>query len=331
MTLIRNYRREKSSWTVSFYLKSTCLVALLGVPALGLTEPASDESVGAASSTISVDEIALELSSPVTRLRSITWDMEYKTYQGNLPGADDQTALRNVLTASWPIRLSNGNNLLLRATIPINSDQPGWKPVFYLDYAEFVIRQLPGLDGTVGGFVSGHDHLGSIGFDISYGGVNENGFIRTLGIANIAPTSEDQSARRGQWLIGPELALGQVTDWGLWGVRANHLTNIYGQGDHEVDDLDTNETTIKLFFSYALGNGWQIESNPVILYDWEAVSGNEWSVPVGAGISKTIMLGRVPAKLAFEIQNFVVSPDRFGPEWLFRFAFTPVFSSQHLR
>jgi hypothetical protein len=328
MTLKYNYRLKTSSSIVAICLQSLCIVALLASPALGFAESASGESDSPA---ISIDDIALELSSPAPRLFSIDWDLEYTTYQGDLPGADDQTAYSNILTTSWPIKLKSGKNFLLRATIPIHGDQPGWKPKWYLDYADFVIRQLPTLDGNVGGFGSGHDHLGAVGFDISYGSTNENGLITSLGIANILPTSEDMSARRGQWLIGPEFALGQVTSWGLIGMRVKHLTNIDGEGEQELGKLDTNETTLKLFFAYALGNGWSIESNPVILYDWEAVSGNEWSVPVGAGVSKTLMFGRVPTKLAFEIQNFVASPDRFGPEWLFRFSLTPVISSKVLR
>lgn len=150
-----------------------------------------------------------------------------------------------------------------------------------------------------------------------------------VGIANVAPTSDDRSASRSQWLIGPELALGQITDWGLFGVRAKHLTSIYGLGDQRVD-YRTNETTLDLFFAYALGNAWQIESNPVILYDWEAVSGNKWTVPVGLGVSKTVMLGGMPMKLGLEVQKHVASADRFGPDWLISFNLTPVISTRLL-
>lgn len=330
MTIDYKDRREQSSWTISRVFSSTCLAALLGLPAVGMAGADSDEPGGSPGPELSVDEIALMLSSPVSELRTIALDIEHTTFQGDLPGANEQQARSNIFTLTWPIKLNNGNKLLLRATIPHHKDQPGWKPVYYLDWADFIIRQVPNLDGTVGGFGSGHDHIGSVGLDISYGDVSDDGFISMFGIANVAPTSEDQSARRGQWLIGPEISLGQVTSWGLFGLRAKHLTNIAGEGEQEVD-FDTNETTLKLFFSYGLGNGWLIESNPVILYDWEAVSGNEWTVPVGAGVSKTMMLGRVPMKLGFELQKYVVSPDRFGPDWLFKLSFTPVISSKGLR
>ena len=329
MHCCRQFLRAASSC-----LTSICIVAFLGLPVLSLAETESDESPDAGRPAISVDEIALELSNPVTALRSLAIDIQYRTFQGDFPGSDDKTSIRTVFTSSWPFKLSNGKNILLRATIPINSDEPIWTPLGrpWEHYADYLIRQSPTITATTGQFVSGHDHLDDIGIDISYGGVNENGFISLLGLASIFPTSDDGSASRAQWLLGPEIALGQVTSWGLFGARAKHLTTISGEGLWDGEGpWETNETSVKIFFAHALGNGWQIESNPTILYDWEAVSGNEWSVPIGVGVSKTIMAGSFPMKFAFEVQNFVVSPDRFGPEWQFMLNLTPLISTQLLR
>jgi hypothetical protein len=333
-TLIGMYHCRQSLRTASSCLTSMCIIALLGLPVLSLAETTSDESTGDGRSAISVDDIALELSNPVTALRSLAIDIQYRTFQGDFPGSDDKTSIRTVFTPSWPFKLSNGKNILLRATIPINSDQPIWTPFGrpWEHYADFLIRQSPTITATTGQFVSGHDHLDDIGIDVAYGGVNANGFINMFGVALVMPTSDDGSAARDQWLLGPEIALGQVTSWGLFGARAKHLTTISGEGLFDGEGpWETNETSVKIFFAHALGNGWQIESNPTILYDWEAVSGNEWSVPIGVGVSKTIMAGSFPMKFAFEIQNFVVSPDRFGPEWQFMLNLTPLISTQLLR
>lgn len=306
-------------------LECLLLATVLALPGVAGAETTFDRSPDARDPATSMDEIALELSSSASRLRNVSWDFNYYTFQGDLPGAEDQTAIRNVLALSWPIDLGSGKNLMLRLNIPINGDQPYWKPVSWIDWSDFVIRQEASLDPTTSGFESGHNHIGSVGFDVGYGGVSDDGFISMFGIANVAPTSEDGSAKRGQWLIGPEVALGRMADWGLFSVRAKHLTSIYGSGDHLVEELDTNETTLEVRFAYALGNGWQIESNPVILYDWEALSGNKWIVPIGAGLSRTFGVGRFPMKLGFELQHFVVTPDRFGPEWLLNVKFAPIF------
>ena len=293
-------------------------------------QSAFGQSIDTAPPSASLDRIALELNNPVTGLKSFAWDFDDVSYQGSLPGAGDQSGVASLFTLSWPIKLSNGRNLLLRTTIPIRGDTPYWKPRFFLDWADFIVRQVPDLDPDLGGFGMSHDHLGDVGFDIGYGGVSEHGVISMIGLSAVAPTSDDTSAKRDQYLLGPEFALGKVTNWGLFGFRAKHLTDIAGEGGQELGKIDTNETTVKLFFAYSLGNGWQIESNPLILYDWEAVSDNEWLVPVGAGVSRTFRLWDIPVKMGVELQKYVVSPDRFGPDWLFRFSLTPVLSTRLL-
>jgi hypothetical protein len=275
-----------------------------------------------------IDEIAREFNSPFSRLASFSWDYKYRTFQGSLPEAGDQTAVNNLATTSWPIRLKNGKNLLIRAMLPVNGDQPGWSPNIWVEYNEHTIRQVPEFDEENDGFVVGHDHLGDFSFDISYGSVTESGRISAIGIANVANTSEDGSAKRNDWLMGPQLSLGQFTDWGLIGMRATHLTNVFGDGPEALKGMDTNETRLELFFSYVLDNGWQIESRPTVLYDWEAVSGNKWAVPIGAGVSRTFLIGRVPMRLGLDLQHFAVSHDRFGPDWQFRLSFAAAFMRQ---
>ena len=301
-------------------------IALLCLPVLGMAQ--TTESSGLAS--LSSEQIAIELLNPVTNLRSVAFGFELQTYQGSLPGANDQDTYRITFAPSWPIKLSNGKTLTLRGRIPIQGDAPNWKPVFYLDWAEFLLRQLPEIDESQGGFVNGHDHMADVSLDIGYGGEGDNGRFSMIGVSMVFPTSEDGSAKRGQYLLGPEFALGRKTDWGIYGLRAKHLTNVQGQGSQEVEPYDTNETTLNLFFAYSLGNGWQIESNPEILYDWEGIDDNQWNVPIGAGVSKTFRMGKVPVKMGVELQNFVVSTDRLAPEWLLKFHFVPVIPGSYL-
>jgi hypothetical protein len=319
--------------TINFFRRSL-FVAILGLPALSLAETASDESSEPVSPAISLDEIAMELSNPVTALRSLAVDIEGTTFQGTLPDADGRAAMKTVLTPSWPFKLKNGNNILIRVTIPINSDQPLWELSEYDHSAEWRLRQREDIRLDQGHLTRGHDHLDDIGIDIAYGGVSDNGIIGMLGLSTVLTTSEDGTAERDQVRMGPEFVLGKVASWGLIGARIKHLTNVYEydlRGFAEKLPWDTNETTAKIFFAYAMGNGWQIESNPTILYDWEAISGHEWTVPIGVGASKTMRLGRVPVKLAFDVQKYVISPDRLGPDWQITFSITPVLSTKLLR
>jgi len=302
---------------------------------VGMAEAATDEPPTESRSEISLDQIALELSNPVTALRSLAWDIEGTFFQGNLPDADGRSAMKNVLTPSWPFKLRNGNNILFRISIPINSDQPLWELSDWDHSAEWRLRQREDIRLDQGFLARGHDHLEDISFDIGYGGVSDNGTIGMVGLATVLTTNEDGTAERDQILMGPEFVLGKVTNWGLYGARVKHVTDVYEDdvpGGYGAEfPWSTNETTAKIFFAYAMGNGWQIESNPTILYDWEAISGHEWTVPIGAGASKTMRLGRVPVKLAFDVQKFLISPDRLGPDWQITVSLTPVLSSKLLR
>lgn len=305
-------------------------LAFLAMPLLAAADETASDSRRQAD-PIPLSEIALELSNPMTALRTFEMDIERTAYQGDLAGADEQDGVKVDFRLAWPVRLRNGGNLMLRLTVPTAGDQPYWNPVEYLDYADFIIRQVPDERLEEGQFGIGHDHLGAISFDIGYSQTSDDGVFSLFGLTSVAPTSDDQSARRGQWLIGPEFGLGKMADWGLYGFRAKHVTNVSGTGEQELGTISTNETTINLFYAYSLGNGWQIESNPEILYDWEGVSGNQWLVPVGGGVSKTFRIGRVPMKLGLEAYYFAVSPDRFGPEWQAFLNFTPVLSTRLLR
>jgi hypothetical protein len=267
----------------------------------------------------SLDDIAKELSNPVTALATFNIDIEYRIYQGNLPGADDQSTFIYNFQPSFPIPLDNGKNILLRATFPIWGDQP----LYFVDgveYPKFRVRQLADVLPQDREFIDGHDHLSDIELNFAYGGVSDSGFISMYGIALVLPTSTDFSSGIDQHQLGPEVAFGKVTPWGLFGATAKHMTGVSGE-----DAYDTNKTSLEVFFAYGLGNGWQLFSNPVIAYDWEAASDNKLFLPIGGGVSKTMRIGRMPLKLALEAQYYAVSPDSIGPQWLFTFGITPVF------
>ena len=286
---------------------------------------ASDSESGA-STVKTLNEIAIDLINPVSSLFSIANDFEYTTFQGSLDDADDQTRGKYLFTPVIPFPLKNGNNIMLRFTIPVNFGEPTYMTEDR-DYAEWLIRQF-GDDLPTGGVLSkGHGFMDDISYDVAYGGVNDNGFISMFGLAGTLPVSQDGSVERDQFLLGPEVAFGKVTDWGIIGGWATHLTNVADSAGSETDH-DTNETSLKVFFAYGLGNGWQVISNPTITYDWEGAKGNKLLFPIGGGFSKTTRIGRMPLKLEFELQNFVESPDTFGPEWLFTFSLTPVISDR---
>jgi hypothetical protein len=52
--------------------------------------------------------------------------------------------------------------------------------------------------------------------------------------------------------------------------------------------------------------------------NWEAASGEKWTVPLGGGGGKLLFLGRLPVNLQSQAYFNVVKPD-MGPDWQLRF------------
>jgi hypothetical protein len=267
----------------------------------------------------SLDEIARDLANPATTLTTLRNDFEFRSYQGNLPGAGDQDSWRYVLTPTLPIRLNGNRQLRLRATIPINTDQP-----LYLSegeqYSEWKIRRWADVLPRDGEFITGHDHLDDVGVDIAYGGTSDNGLIGMFGLKAVFPSSQDLSSSRDEWLLGPEVVVGKEASWGVVGVTASHLVDVSGESEYR-----TKLSELDVFFAWGLGNGWQVISNPKIEYDWEAAGDNRLLLPIGGGISKTFRIGRTPLKLDAELYNYLESPEALGPDWQFSFTVTPAF------
>lgn len=306
-------------WAVSMVL-APCLAS-------AQADPAPDSSPDTASSitqpALGLEALAIEMINPYGTVFSVFNYFEQTQFQGDLIGADDQSKLNWDITASWPFLLDSGKQIVVRVNFPVNFGEPTYL-VPGRDYVDWRIRQdadtLP--DGQP--WFDGHGHLGDVSYDIGWGGTSDSGWITGIGLVGVLPTGQDGSIERDQYLLGPDLTLGKITDWGILGTRLKHFTNVanVSRPDDPVT-WDTNETHLNVFFAYGLGNGWNVISNPTVVYDWEATSDNQWQVPIGGGVSKMMRWFGVPVKMDFELEYYVVSPDTFGPEWLARFSLSP--------
>jgi len=277
----------------------------------------------------SLQEIAIELVNPISSLQSLTSEFLYQPHQGKLPNADQQTFRSISFTPSIPFHLSNGNNLVLRATIPVNLAQPTYRYAGDAsDFTDWRIRQEAGTIGLNGDFYYVHSHMNDISYDLAYGSVNDQGLIAMIGIAGVLPTSEDGSGASHLYLLGPEIAVGQKYEWGIAGGWLSHLTSVASTSPDV--DHNANLTGLKLFFAREIGNGWQILSNPHITYDWEGEKNNKLMLPLGAGIAKTIRIGSLPVRFVVEAQKYLATPSTFGPDWELKFsmAFVDIKRSQ---
>lgn len=116
-----------------------------------------------------------------------------------------------------------------------------------------------------------------------------------------------------KWSAGPSaVALVQPGPW-TFGVLANNVWSFAGDDDR----ADVNRMLLNLFVVLQLGNGWYVNSAPILTADWTADSEDRWVVPVGVGGGKLVSLGGLPLNLQTQLYYNVVRPDA-GPEWQWR-------------
>jgi hypothetical protein len=248
----------------------------------------------------SADDIARELSNPTNAMAGMGINIDFQSFDGDLPGAGDQNGFTLLFQPSLPFPQGNGYNLLVRPAIP-------------------VVFQAPVPDG-MGGFRNEGVALGNIGFDVAYGTTYKSGVLFLFGVVGELPTNTNDAVGADQWRLGPEVAIGLVKKWGVIGLLATHKVDVAGD-----DDPDTSITGGQYFYAFTLPKGWQIAAGPSWSYDNNADSGNKLTLPLGIGFSKTTVTAKgTPLKFGMQYWKYVESPDTFGPDWQIRFNFTPV-------
>lgn len=118
-----------------------------------------------------------------------------------------------------------------------------------------------------------------------------------------------------KWSAGPSaVALLQPGDW-TFGILVNNVWSFAGNSDRG----KVSRMLLNLFIVRQLGDGWYVNSAPILTANWTVDGDDRWIVPLGAGGGKLVMLGgKLPLNLQTQLYYNVVRPD-FGPEWQWRF------------
>lgn len=251
----------------------------------------------------SAAEIAAELTDPNTTLGILTTLYDYKTFDGTLSGASNQSAQVITFQPSLPYPLDKGKNLFFRPAIPLILDQP-----------------VP--DPFSDGFSSKGVELGDIGYDASMGFSLEieggkNVFL--AGFSGSIPTATDKSVGSDQWLLGPEFGYTAVRKWGSAGFLLFHQWDIAGE-----DSFDTSITGGQYVYNINLKDAWQLTGSPTWSYDHNADSDNALTFPLGIGLAKAIIFKGRPWTMSLEYWNYVATPDEFGPKHQVRLSIAPI-------
>jgi len=225
--------------------------------------------------------LAKEAANPIANLMSFP-------FQNNIDydyGEFDRS--RNVLNIQPVIPLMGGK-LITRTIIPFV-----WMPNYDTE-DEFLFKGLSDMTFTAFYVPESEDMMWGLGpvLDIPTGGSKRGS---------------------GKWNIGPSVVvLSQSGDWTL-GILANNVWSFAGDSDRP----NINRGLLQYFIVLQLGDGWYVNSAPIITVNWKAAEGQRWVVPFGLGAGKLSFVGKLPLNLQVGAFYNAVRPD-IGPKWQFR-------------
>jgi hypothetical protein len=195
---------------------------------------------------------------------------------------------RNTLNIQpvWPFEITDNWNVITRTIVPIVS-QPA--------RTEEESRKTGLGDTTFTAFFSPK------GSKVTWG----------IGPVVLLPTATDDRLGSDSWGLGPSLVLLAMPGKWVIGSLFSQVWDVAGSGD------DISLFTWQPFINYNLGDGLYLTTAPIITANWEASSGNEWTVPLGGGVGKVFRIGNQPVNTSAQLYYNVESPEHVG-DWQLR-------------
>jgi hypothetical protein len=194
-------------------------------------------------------------------------------------GLEDQTYFNLNFQPVMPIHGSSRVSLILRTIVPFHS--------------------FPGpSDGQNGGF-------GDIQAQMFFTPAKPGKVIWGIGPMFSLPTATARPAQTGTWAGGASVVVLMMP--GPW-VIGSLFTQVSPMSDTNGDPR-TNVFSWQYFINYNFGHGWALSSVPTIVANWDAPEGQQWTVPFGAGITKTLVFKGQPMSLGFQYFKNVERPD----------------------
>lgn len=248
------------------------------------------------------DDLAAKAQNPIASMISVPVDTSFDF------GAANGSAIVSSIQPVIPTSLGDWN-LVSRFILPV-----AW------------------VEGAVGGVAGLPPELSPVNPNQSASGLgdlNYTGFfspaeagdvIWGVGPSIMFPSATDDLLGSEKWSAGPSLVvLTQPKPWSL-GLLYRHLWSFEGPADRS----NVNQSMIQYFINYNLDDGWYLMTDPVMLVNWEASSGNRWTVPLGGGVGRIFNLGKQPINARLRAYYNVARPDG-SPEWSVNASFALLF------
>ena len=197
-----------------------------------------------------------------------------------------------------PVTVGNWN-LVNRLILPV-IDSPG------------AVAGTPPIPNPIPG--DGATGLGDTNYSLYFSPVKYNKYIWGVGPSLMMPTATDDQLGSGKWSTGPTAVVLTQPGWGTMGVLGRQLWSFAGDSDR----AEVNQFLLEPFVNYNLENGWYLITDIIITANWDAPSGQVWTVPLGGGAGKLFKAGKQAMNVRAEAYYNVVRPDS-APDWQWGF------------
>ncbi len=264
---------------------------LSSVPARAQQAPAAAPPAKSAAATDAA-ALAKQLSNPIASLVSVPFQSNWDFGVG--PEEKERYLLN--FQPVMPFSLDENWNLIARVIVPLVSQPPlvaGGEPKF-------------GISDFVATFFLSPAKPGA--------------FIWGVGPALLLPATSDPFLGTGRWGAGPGAVVLKQSGPLTYGALVNHIWSYGGDSTR----AEVNTTFLQPFFAYGTKSGYTITLLSEATANWEAVSGEQWTVPVFVILSKVTRLGKRPISFAVGPGLYVEKPEG-GPRWRLRANLTLLF------
>ena len=220
-------------------------------------------------------ELAKKTQNPVGDLVSLPFQFNFNT-GGDL---EDGTFFNLNIQPVIPFRLNDRWSAISRTIVPVDS--------------------LPGPNGEqFSGF-------GDIQGELFITPAKPGAIIWGVGPALSFPTATAPPLRTGTWGAGLTAVVLKMSGPWVFGSLFSQWWPMADSGG----EPKTNLFLWQPFVNYNFGKGYAITSAPSFTANWDAASGQEWTVPLGIGLSRTTVFNRRPIQVGFQYYYNVEHPD----------------------
>jgi hypothetical protein len=222
-----------------------------------------------------VTALAKQTQNPVGDLVSVPLQFNFNT-AGDL---EDATLFNLNIQPVIPFKAASGWNIIARAIVPIDN--------------------VPADDGV------SYSGVGDIQLQLYATPAQPGSLIWGIGPVFSFPTATAFPLRSGTLAAGA--AAVALTMKGPWVIGA--LVSQYWPVTDTGDEPETNLFVFQPAINYNFGHGWAMSFSPAITANWDAASGDQWTVPLGLGVTRTTVFSGRPINIGIQYFINAVRPE----------------------